>query len=315
MEVKNRVSYSSPDSDIGEINLKKVAHVFWEGKWLMLIITIAFSLFAVFYSLSLQNVYRSDVLLSPSKESQGRGLSASMSQLGGLASLAGINIGGGSSDDVVNALATIKSRKFLVSLVKKHNLILEVMAFKKWEPAGNKIIYDETLYDFQKQKWIRPVKPPLKEGPSDLEIYDSIKKKISVVEDKKSSLVRISVEHYSPYIAKKWADLVVEEINNSMRQKHIDNAERSIVYLNEELSRTSVSDMRTVFYQLVEEQIKTIMIANTRNEYVFAVIDPAYVPEMKIKPRRAVICVLLTLLGFGLGVVVVFGKEFLNNDK
>ena len=38
------------------------------------------------------------------------------------------------------------------------------------------------------------------------------------------------------------------------------------------------------------------MLANVRQHYVLEVIDPAVVPEEEAKPKRAMICVLITLL-------------------
>ncbi|WP_306462760.1 GNVR domain-containing protein, partial [Klebsiella pneumoniae] len=63
--------------------------------------------------------------------------------------------------------------------------------------------------------------------------------------------------------------------------------------------------IRTVLYKLIEEQAKTIMFAEVRDEYVFKTIDPALAPEEKAKPKRALICVLGTLLGGMLGVAIV----------
>jgi LPS O-antigen subunit length determinant protein (WzzB/FepE family) len=39
------------------------------------------------------------------------------------------------------------------------------------------------------------------------------------------------------------------------------------------------------------------MLAKVRQEYAFKTIDPAVVPEVKSEPKRALICVLGTLLG------------------
>ncbi len=65
-----------------------------------------------------------------------------------------------------------------------------------------------------------------------------------------------------------------------------------------------------VFAQLIEEQTKTIMLANVSKDYVFDVIDPPVAPELKSKPSRALICVLGTLLGGMLGVVVVLIRYY-----
>jgi uncharacterized protein involved in exopolysaccharide biosynthesis len=72
--------------------------------------------------------------------------------------------------------------------------------------------------------------------------------------------------------------------------------------------------MQTIFYQLIEEQTKTIMLANVRQDYVLEVIDPAIVPEEEAQPRRALICVLTTLLGGFLAVIFVLIRGINNKS-
>ena len=47
------------------------------------------------------------------------------------------------------------------------------------------------------------------------------------------------------------------------------------------------------------------MLDQVRPEYVFKTIDPAEVPEEESKPSNALICILRTLLGGILGIVIV----------
>jgi hypothetical protein len=68
--------------------------------------------------------------------------------------------------------------------------------------------------------------------------------------------------------------------------------------------------MQTVFYQLIEEQTKTIMLAEVSKEYVLKTIDPANAPEEKAKPKRALIVVLGTMLGGILSVLFVLIRYF-----
>jgi LPS O-antigen subunit length determinant protein (WzzB/FepE family) len=90
----------------------------------------------------------------------------------------------------------------------------------------------------------------------------------------------------------------VNELNAVMRQREIDEAEQSIKYLNEQLSSTDVQEIKTVMYDLIEEQTKNLMLANVRNEFVFQVVDPAPYPEMKSGPKRVFIVLFAGLFGF-----------------
>ena len=62
--------------------------------------------------------YRSEVLVAPSAQSNSSGLSGLASQLGGVASLAGVNLGGGGSDKTIEALETLKSKDFLIDFIE-----------------------------------------------------------------------------------------------------------------------------------------------------------------------------------------------------
>ena len=52
------------------------------------------------------------------------------------------------------------------------------------------------------------------------------------------------------------------------------------------------------------------MLANSRPEYLFKTIDPAIVPEEESSPKRALICVLGTLLGGMLSVLWVLIRHY-----
>jgi uncharacterized protein involved in exopolysaccharide biosynthesis len=65
---------------------------------------------------------------------------------------------------------------------------------------------------------------------------------------------------------------------------------------------------------LIQSQTETVMLAEVRQEYVFKTIDPAVAPEEKSKPSRALICVLGTLLGGMLGVVIVLIRHYAQSE-
>ena len=87
-----------------------------------------------------------------------------------------------------------------------------------------------------------------------------------------------------------------------IRKKIID---QNLAYLNTQLQKTAVADMQSTFYKLIEEQTKSLMLAEVQEEFIFKVVDPAVVPEQKDSPKRALICVLGTLLGGMMGVAIV----------
>ena len=89
-----------------------------------------------------------------------------------------------------------------------------------------------------------------------------------------------------------------------------EEAARSINHLKVKIEETNIADMQSVFYQLIEEQTKTLMLAEVSDEYVFKTISPAKVSEEKSQPKRALIVILGIMLGGMLAVIIVLIRHF-----
>lgn len=299
-----------------EIDLRELFAVIWQGKWLVIAITAVFAIGSVALALYLPNIYKSEALLAPAAEEQGGGLSALASQFGGLASLAGVNLGGkGGTDKTQLAIEVLKSRQFTSDFIQKHNILADLMAAKKWDREQDKVLYDEDIYIAETNTWSREVDAPLKPEPSMQEAFKVFSKILSVSSDKETGMVTLSIEHLSPTVAQQWASWLVQDINKVMKERDVAEANRSSEFLNKQIALTNVADIKTILYKLVEEQAKTIMFAEVRDEYVFKTIDPALVPEEKAKPKRALICVLGTMLGGMLGVMLVLVRHFIRKEQ
>jgi uncharacterized protein involved in exopolysaccharide biosynthesis len=225
--------------------------------------------------------------------------------------LAGINLGSGSGNNkIAVALEVLRSRDFLNSFIERHHILPELMAVKGWDVKNNKIIYDEDLYDPESKKWVRVVDFPRRSEPSSWEAYKAFKEILTVSQAKETGFVTVAIEHQSPFLARDWVEMLMKDINNVMKSRDMTEAKRSIEFLQSQLAGVSVADMRTVFYQLIEEQMKTMMLAEIRDEYIFSTIDPPVVAEERASPNRVLICVLGLLLGGMLGVALALGRHF-----
>lgn len=292
----------------GQIDLRELFAVIWNGKWIVSLITSVFTVAAVVYALSLPDVYKSEALLAPVSEEAGLKIPG---QLGGLAALAGVNLAGlGGGDKTELALEIIKSRDFLGRFIEMHNLYIPIMAAEGWNRAEDTLLIDEDIYDIKTKEWVREVKAPFQPKPSVLETHEEFLKLVSVSKDKISGMVKVSVEYYSPYMAKIWVDELTKAINAEMRQRDLIEAQRSIDYLNNQIELTTISDVRAMLFSLIEEQTKTVMLANVRDEYVFKTVDPAVVAEKKAKPARALIVVLAFLLGVMMSILGLLIRHF-----
>jgi uncharacterized protein involved in exopolysaccharide biosynthesis len=302
--------YVGADTRDDEIDLRELWNVIWQGKWVTVGVTFVFAVISVIYALSLPNIYRSEVLLAPAEENSGGGLAGMAGQLGGLASLAGVSLEGGGANKTVLALEVLKSREFISYFIRKHDLLVPLMAAEGWDRKNNELIINSDDYDIKKETWVRDVSFPKKPKPSMQEAYERFLECFSVSQNKETYFVLLEFEFFSPTVSKQWVDWLVEDINDALKARDVDEAERSIKYLTGQLEKTPIADMHAIFYELIEEQTKTVMFAEVRDEYVFKTIDGAVAPELKSNPKRALIFALGVILGGLLSIVSLFFRHF-----
>jgi LPS O-antigen subunit length determinant protein (WzzB/FepE family) len=108
---------------------------------------------------------------------------------------------------------------------------------------------------------------------------------------------------------------LVSMINRKLQIRDSSDAKANIAFLKMQIEQTSLASMHSVFYSLVEEQTKTLMLANASDEYVFKMVSEPRAPEEKSKPLRAVICVIGMFLGIVLGSFVVVIMFVRKRDK
>ena len=292
-----------------EIDLRELFMVLWAGKIKIVAITAVFAVASVVYALSVPNQYKATALLAPA-QSGGGGLSGALGQLGGLASLAGVSIGGGEGSEAQIAQEIMKSWNFIEAFIADNDLAVELFAAEGWRKGSNELKINDDVYDSQNKQWLLENESGVVGPPSSWNLFKTFSERLAVSEDKKSGLVSVSIEYYSPQIAKQWLDMYVSAVNAHMQQRKVDKVTNNINYLQAQIEKTSIAEMREVFYTIIEEQTKNKMVAEASPEYAFVAVSPSMVPEEKSQPKRALICILGTLLGGMLSVLLVLAMHY-----
>ena len=293
-----------------EIDLRELFGVLWGNKIKIIGITAVFAVVSVIYALSVPNQYKASALLAPAQQQSG-GLSGALGQLGGLASLAGVSIGGGESSEAQVAQEIMKSWSFIEGFIADNDLAVEVYAATGWSRESNQLKFDNDVYAVKTKTWLIENDNIGRLGPpTSWQLFEKFSEMLAVSEDKKSGLISISIEYYSPQIAKQWLDLYISSINKHMQARQVVKVSNNIEYLEAQIEKTSITEMQEVFYTIIEEQIKSQMLAEASPDYAFVAVSPSMVPEEKSQPKRALICILGTLLGGVLSVLTVLVLHF-----
>lgn len=267
----------------------------------------------LFVALTTPNKYRSIVVLAPSESSASSGLSSLASQFGGVASLAGVNLGGGGADKTIEALEVLKSKEFLNYFIKKYNLKVTIIGVKGWDIYNDRPVYHED-YNPVTKKWSRDVKFPKTDEPSLYEVSEFfLKNNLNIMTVAETGYTNLEVLHFSPKIAAEITNNLILEINKKIRVRDIDSANKAIAFLEKTLSQTKVEALKQQIYQMIEHQINTKMMAEVKADYVFKVIDAPYEAEERHSPNRVVLILLGIFLGCFLGVVISLFR-FVRNE-
>jgi len=286
---------SMPEED--EIDLLEYWRIIWKRKWLIIGLSLLAALIALGVSLKMPNIYKAEVLLSPVSDgsSGGGGLPSALGGLGGLASLAGVSLSSGGSTE--SNLAVLKTRDFLWKFIEEQKLM--------------PILFKDA-WDVDKKSW---KESDLKKQPTLWDAYRLFKGIISISTDKKTNLVTLSIEWKNPKLAATWANALVVQLNGYLRKKALHESDLNLTYLHRELDRSQVEDMRKTLFDLISQEQKKAMLANTRVQYAFSVVDKAVAPDRKSKPKRALIVLLSAFVAGFLAVVFVFIQEGVKQRK
>ena len=298
-----------------EIDLRELASVLWAGKKVILAVTSLFAVISVIVVLQIPNQYQATAVVSSAQNGGSSMLGAMASQLGGLASIAGIKVPSDEGGEAQAAMEIMQSWSFIEEFIKTNNLAAEIFAADGWDRETNQLSYDSSLYDSQQKQWVR--NPPAGKTiePTGWELYKEFSEHLTVTTDKTTGMISVSIEHYSPILAQQWVNLYITTINNYMRSRKLQQSNSNIEYLEAQIEKTAIAGMKEVFYQVIEEQIKNKMLAEASPEYAFVTVNPAMVPEEKSTPKRALICVLDVLLGAMLSILAVLVMHYGRQPK
>ena len=298
-----------PNNFNDEIDLKELLYALLEGRWIIVSVTAFVSIIGVVYSLLLPNIYESKALLVPVEPSSS--ISGALQSYAGLAGLAGISLPTANNEgNSAKAVKKISSLSFFENNILQNIHLPDLMAIKSWNHQLNELVYDESIYQTDSNNWLGTASNPMKNIPSAQQSFGVFTgEHLSVIEDTNSRFISISIKHQSPYVAKQWVELVVDEVNNFYRKKDKSESEKAVNYLNQQIAITDLSEIKEVLAQLLQEETKKLTLIEANKAYVFEYIDPPAVMETRSEPKRSIICIFSAVFGAIFGILLALVRH------
>ena len=314
-----------------EISLIDLFAVLWRWKVMIIVVTLFGAIGVVIYSIIsiklppeksyLPNYYTPQALmLIDNKSSSGGGLSSMLSSsgMGGLASLAGLNLSSGSSFSDL-AVYLIETNSLLDSVVDEFDLI------KKYK---------------------------IKESPRAI-TRKALKKKLKAEYVGKSGVLSISftdidpvftknvVDYCTTYLEKRFDELGLDKnkIQKENLELNITNAFQEIIKLEGENQRLGQSvasapfsgrlpvittdmtritlelDAQKQIYTQLKVQYEMLKIEMASEMPVFQILEMAEIPDQKSGPSRGLLCIIVTFAAGFFAVFLAFVLNAINNIR
>lgn len=279
-----------------ELTLVELFDAIIKHKWLLISITIIFTLGASIYAINLPNKYKSASLLQVSGMSSG---TIQNNSLGGFAALAGIDFGGGQVDESVIATELLQSRDFVDFLIKNNQEFIPfLMAYKKFDFKNKVDNFNSEIYDIKNKNWKNNM-------PAFEDIYLTYLSTVTVKRDLESGLIVLEVEHESQNFAFDLAKTIISEVNNIDRARDYEEAQKSLQYLNNELAKANLFELKSSINQLALSQLEKVMFTEVREYYLLSPIESPYFPERRSSPVRRNIAIGGAILGLLFSTFIV----------
>jgi uncharacterized protein involved in exopolysaccharide biosynthesis len=281
---------STADRYAQDVGLRDLIELLWHARWIIVSATLVCAVIGGGAAALNQKMYRAVIVVAPVTETQGEGglggLGNIAAQFGGLASLAGLSIGGDAKK--WESLGVLQSRALVEKYLADKNL-LPILYESKWDAAGN--------------RW-RVSNP--KKVPTLWKASMQFNKKIrKVATDNKSGLITMTITWHDPQQAAQWANDLIRLANDYLRTQAIEESERNIAYLNEQAAKTTIVEAKQAIYSILRTQINKVMLARGTDQYAFKVIDPAAPPEQPSSLGAVLSAVLGALAGFLLASMLI----------
>lgn len=277
----------------GDLDIFQLASFLWSRKFFIIGTAATCVVCSVLYIFLAKVTYRAEVLLEPTDSKSPLGISGALGGLGSLANLAGLNL---PRDDSAEPIAVLTSRAFTGAFLEDQHL-LPVLYPNRWDASKNQWKYS-IFFD----------RPDLRDAVT---LFN--KKIRSVQVDRKTGFVTMSIEWRDPYIAAAWANLLVERLNDRMRNRAFSEAQMNVTYLKQELAASNVVTLQQSIGRVLESELQRLMLARANKEFSFRIIDPATPPKRPSWPKPVVIVLVALLLGILISIFYLLIRQSIAN--
>lgn len=280
------------------LNLKSFFELLWLEKKFILIFSSIFISLTIIYVLIVTPIYESTAVVIHNSEQSGQPqMSGALQQVASIVS----------ADTSVNAeqkiaISRILSKDYFLRIYS-NRVLLECLITNK--PFCKKPLPDltESVVDEKESIFTKP---------SFMNAYRDFRQKFVVYNN--FEIITFSFKHESPEAAYNFLSWIIKDANNYIKDIDVDKALKSMEFYKDSLYQSRNIELQKLISALAQQEIQTIALSKRSENFAFDIIDPPYIPEERIFPKRSFTVVLSAVLSFFLAITLVVIFNYLNSS-
>ncbi len=285
-----------------EVAIGDVMGVLRAGWWQIAAVVAAMLLLSILYLQAAERRYLSSLVVTPVSGSAGL-----PSGIGGLASLAGINVPGSDADSQFELFVEgLTTRESAERLVRAHPDLLPRMFPGEWnaqrrqwqQPAGTVAGISRGIKSvLGMDSGYRP--------PDAARVQRWLSNELGVSKARDQRLTVISVETPDPDFGQKLLAALHETGDSLLRTRAVERADDYVAYLTGKLTEVTVADYRQTLVEALAEQEKTRMMASSNLPFAADPFGPPSTPDKPSSPNAILVLAVSIVFGLVIGVLLV----------
>lgn len=349
-----------------EIDLLALAKTVWEKRKTLVSVTVSFMILGLVIAILSPKEFTASSTFIPqtSEGSKGGG------SLGGLASLAGINLGsmGGSSEIPPSLYPKIVSSASFRKALLESKINVEglegavsykeyfeeiyspgVLGLLKQYTIGLPGVIIKLIKGEGTESSIETENGFINVSQEEFEHFKRLEQQLTVTPNDKEGFVTISFVLPEPLMAAQMTNFAQELLQKELIAYKIGNAREQLKFTEERfeekkeefeqiqarlsafrdrnqniVSASAQNQLQRLeaeynfsfsIYTELAKQLEQAKLQVAKDTPIFSIIQPVTIPTEKSAPKRPLILVIFTILGFIIGLGYVFGSEFLKGVK
>jgi hypothetical protein len=289
-----------------DIDLGKLASAISRRRRLVLAFVGAAALLALTYLHVATYTYTATLIVSPvasSSSSAGGGLGGKLGRLGGIASLAGISIGGDPATQAFMMYQEGLYSRDVAEQLARDPVIMHNVFHKQWDDAAQKwippfppvravIVFVQTVLGMPVLPW---------QPPNGALLQDYINDHVDLEADQDKPVVTITYRFEDPQFAVYFLRELDRAVDNKLRSIALARANEYVGYLSEQLTKVTNTDVRDALMSTLIDQENTRMMASVTAPYSAQPFGPPSASRKPMNPNPFLILPAALVLGGLLG--------------